>query len=276
MTTENKVAQVKRPSPNNILPIIVSVPHCGTLFPEELKSSFHSEFLSQPKDTDWFVHDLYDFVVDMGITLVSARYSRYVIDLNRSFEQINLYSDERRQTDLCPIYTFAGEPLYKLDKDISQIEIKRRLAAYYWPYHEVLDREMKVHLNSQGRVLLFDAHSIARCVPEIRNEPFPDVILGDNYGKTCAPELTEKAQHILTLSPLDNAHNEPFRGGQITRYWGRPQENRHALQLEMSQDLYMDTNTVKFNPAKADRVRDTLTRLLEGLHETLMRLETVT
>lgn len=275
MKTNSNIAQIKRPSSKNLLPIIVSVPHCGTLFPEELKHDFHAKYVQHPVDTDWFVHQLYDFVVDMGITLISANYSRYVIDLNRSSEQENLYQDQRRQTALCPSYTFAGDPLYVKDHKITQAEIDRRLQAYYWPYHHLLDQEMQAHLKNHGRVLLFDAHSIARCVPEIRKEPFPDVILGDNNGKTCAPELSEAAMRILTQSPLDNSYNDPFRGGQITRYWGRPQENRHALQLEMSQDLYLDPSTITFAPAKADRVRDTLQKLFESLYETLMRIKAV-
>ena len=43
------------------VPIILSVPHSGVGFPDEIKSHYRAEIVAQPDDTDWFVHDLYNF-----------------------------------------------------------------------------------------------------------------------------------------------------------------------------------------------------------------------
>ena len=95
------------------VPIIVSVPHCGTLFPDELKQEYKAELISAPDDTDWFVDQLYDFSIDMGITMIKSAYSRWVIDLNRDRHSHPLYTDGRIITGLCPVTTFLGEPLYR-------------------------------------------------------------------------------------------------------------------------------------------------------------------
>ena len=68
------------------VPIVLSVPHCGTAFPSEIIDDYKAEKITAPDDTDWFVHDLYDFVSDLGVTLIHANYSRWVIDLNRDPE----------------------------------------------------------------------------------------------------------------------------------------------------------------------------------------------
>lgn len=38
------------------LPLIISVPHCGTFFPDELIHDFLPEQLSDLDDTDWLQH----------------------------------------------------------------------------------------------------------------------------------------------------------------------------------------------------------------------------
>src|SRR3712207_430138 len=84
------------------VPIILSVPHSGTEFPEELKAQYRPEMIEQPDDTDWFVHDLYNFAPELGITVIHAKYSRWVIDLNRDPTSEPLYNDGRIITGLTP------------------------------------------------------------------------------------------------------------------------------------------------------------------------------
>ena len=119
------------PSKNSEVPILVSVPHCGTSFPDELKDQYVPDLIRSPDDTDWFVNTLYDFVADMGITMIAAYYSRWVIDLNRDPQSKPLYSDGRIITSLCPTTTFLGEPIY-LDgrKEVAATEIQRRVDVY--------------------------------------------------------------------------------------------------------------------------------------------------
>src|SRR6187431_2460409 len=120
----------------NQVPILISVPHCGIDFPNELKDQYKPNLASSPDDTDWFVDQLYDFAPSMGITMITAVYSRWVIDLNRDPESKPLYSDGRIITGLCPTTTFLGEPLYNDErKEVDQTEVTRRLEKYYHPYY---------------------------------------------------------------------------------------------------------------------------------------------
>lgn len=250
------------------VPLLVSVPHSGTEVPPEVAGRLLPRYVSSPEDTDWFVHELYGFVVELGATLLHARYGRYTIDLNRDPADRPLYSDSRRETTLVPTHSFAGEPLYR--DPPGPDERRRRLKVYFEPYHRqiaVTAAELKEEF---GAVLVYDAHSIKRLVPLISPTPFADVILGDQKGKTAAPSLTAAALEGLRRGPFRVAHNEPFQGGYITRHFGRPETGVHAIQLEMSQDVYM-TGT-KLDPPKADRMRAVLRQTLEGLIERVSRI----
>ncbi|MBL3657828.1 N-formylglutamate amidohydrolase [Fulvivirga sediminis] len=254
------------------VPILISVPHCGTEFPQEIKSGYNEDLIKAPDDTDWFVDKLYDFAPEMGITMITANYSRWVIDLNRDPESEPLYDDGRIITDLCPTTTFAGEPIYKDGHMPGGKEIERRLKEYYWPYYAQVEK-MLSHLKSEyGKVLFWDAHSIRQYVPLIRDEVFPDLILGDNKGRAAHKTLISTALDALSAKRLKLEHNYPFKGGHLTRYFGRPDENQHALQLEMSKINYMDNKESNYDEERAGHIRVLLQENFKMLIETLNTL----
>ncbi len=247
-------------------PIILSSPHSGIEFPQEIRHFFRPEVLQRPEDTDWYVHDLYDFAIDLNITQITAEYSRYVVDLNRDFKGESLYHDGRFVTGVVPTQSFSQKNLYIKDLPTSA-EIERRLKIYYWPYYYKI-QELLLEIKKEfGFAILFDCHSIKRNVPSISNEPFPDLILGDNDSTSANTILSEIALKTLSQNKLFQiTHNHPFKGGHITRWFGKPNENIHALQLEMSQDLYLDDNG-SYNELKATVIRERLRATLENLME---------
>lgn len=255
-----------------VVPIIVSVPHCGVDFPAEVRDDYIPEKRDQPDDTDWYVHDLYDFVSELGITMIHARYSRWVIDLNRDPESLPLYDDGRIITGLTSTTDFFGEKIYKERKDPNHEEVDRRLEQYYWPYYQKVQELLDARKQQFGKVLLWDAHSIRRLVPTIREEPFPDLILGDNENATADPKLIQTALDSLSQGACEVSHNYPFKGGHITRYFGRPDEHQHALQLEMNKILYMNDEELQYDPRRADQMRDILRPTLEALISTIKEL----
>lgn len=259
-----------QPATSPEVPILLSVPHCGTGFPDELKEEFHPEHVSFPDDTDWFVDQLYDFAPSMGITLISARVSRYVIDLNRNPEEKPLYSDGRLITGLCPTTTFLGEPLYRDGRtQVKPEEVQRRLARYFEPYHQKIQSLLDGLRERHGKVLLWDCHSIRRHVPTIHKEPFPDLILGDVDGTSASPGVIEAALSVLDHSPYRTLHNSPFKGGYITRHFGNPATEQHALQLEMTKVNYMDASERSYDEAKAAKIREVLRRVFLKLIDQL-------
>lgn len=248
------------------VPIIISVPHCGRLFPDDIKKEFDQDLIQSPDDTDWFVDRLYDFAPALGITMITATYSRWVIDLNRHPESKPLYADGRMITGLCPTTTFLGQPLYKDGRtELSKSEQDLRLEKYYWPYHYILEDLLHTAKAQFGKVLLWDCHSIRQQVPTLHNGKFPDLILGDSNEISAAFELIRSAQNTLQKSSYSFSHNHPFKGGYITRYYGRPEFNQSALQLEMSKINYMDDAEINYHPERAERMRDLLKSTFEQL-----------
>ena len=267
---------LKKPSGGSI-PVLISVPHCGTEIPDETKPAIEEKFLRDQPDTDWLVHELYSFAGAIGATLIHARYSRYVIDLNRDPAGGTLYSDGRRETTLIPRLTFDGETIYKANRYPDATEVSRRIYAYHQPYYDAIGQTLAEFKQKHKHVLFFDAHSIKRLVKSISAEPFPDMILGSKDGSSAAQELIDTALLKLNEPKVYSiSHNSPFKGGQLTRHFGRPRDRIHALQLEMSQDVYLQNRSdgvVTLDPAKGPKIQSILRSMIEELAKTLTGLQ---
>ncbi len=227
-----------------------------------------TDMADRPDDADWFIEQLYDFAPSMGITLISANYCRWVIDLNRDPESKPLYNDGRVITGLVPVTDFNGNNLYDGELPDNN-EINQRLEDYYVPYHKKVDELLEETKAAFGKALLFDAHSIRKSVPGIQNEPFPDLILGDNDLQSAAPFITAAAYEALHKGPFRLEHNKPFKGGYITRYFGRPHQDFHALQLEMAKINYMDDSETHYHPERAEKMRALLQNMFTELIKAL-------
>lgn len=240
------------------VPILVSVPHSGTDFPEEIKQQYKPAQLASLEDTDWFVDKLYDFVSELGVTIIKAKYSRWVIDLNRNLNNKALYQDGRVITEIVTRTNFLGETIYKDNAYPDVSEIQRRVDLYYQPYHQKIQEILDSFKVQYGKALLYDAHSIKKHVPSIRKEAFPDFVLGTNQEKSASQELIQIAIETLSKTAYSFSHNSPFRGGAITRSFGKPEKGYHAIQLERSKSIYMDDNEKNYSPERADKLKKVL------------------
>ena len=253
------------------VPVILSIPHSGTYFPDEVKDNFDPKMLETLDDTDWYLDQLYDFAASEGIMTIKANYHRWVIDLNRDPESKPLYDDGRQITGLTPLKAFSGKDLYK-NEGPDQEEIKRRLEAYYWPYYKKLEEITTDMREKYPHVLVWDAHSIRHKVPSIQLSVFPELILGDYEKRSAHPMLISKAIELLGSSAYSFAHNHPFKGGHITRYFGNPSKGVHALQLEMSKLNYMNLSEVNYNEIRASQIKDLLKNTLYHLSNIIQML----
>jgi N-formylglutamate deformylase len=248
------------------IPILVSVPHCGTSFPDEIRPEFDQSIIASPEDTDWFVDRLYGFAPSMGITMLTAEYSRWVIDLNRHPDRKPLYTDGRIITDLCPTTTFLGKSIYRDGRQkVDDAEIRRRRHLYFEPYHNMLAKLLADLKAEFGHVLLWDCHSIKQHVPTIQPDKFPDLILGSADGSSADKSLIELALTTLGKGNYSMKHNHPFKGGFITRHFGRPIEKQHALQLEMSKINYMNNSETSYDTGRAEKMEQLLITTLSNL-----------
>ena len=241
-------------------PLLVSVPHDGRLIPDGQRARMTEAGLAIP-DTDWHVAQLYGFAAELGASLLVARYSRYVVDLNRPPDDVSLY-EGRVATGLCPRYTFAGEPLYHDDAPVPQGEVATRTERYWRPYHERLGLALDAIRARHGFAFLWDAHSIPSRVPRLFDGELPVLNLGNFDGASCDPGLALELHGIASASPYESVLNGRFKGGYITRRYGDPANGVQAMQLELAQRAYMDEVSQQFDASLASKLRDTLRALL--------------
>ena len=240
-------------------PLLVSMPHTGTYVPDDLKKRLTAAALALP-DTDWHLENLYDFLQDIGASVLVATHSRYVVDLNRPPDDENLYPGQDT-TGVVPVDTFHKEALYAGPVP-SAGEAAQRIEACWKPYHARLEEALRELKARHGYALLWDAHSIFSEVPRFFQGKLADLNLGTADGKSCAPGIGEslfkKIQHYGAVL------NGRFKGGYITRRYGDPANGIYAVQLELSEATYMEERPpYRFREDLARRLRPQLRTLLE-------------
>jgi N-formylglutamate deformylase len=236
--------------------MLISMPHNGQEIASEIASTM-TETAKKVPDTDWYMDKLYDFAQALGITIIKPTYNRYVIDLNRDISGVNLYPGAN-STELCPTTAFDNSPLYLPENTPSEAEISRRIEHYWQPYHDALSTTLAEMKAEFGKVVLLDAHSILSHVPRFFEGQLPDFNFGNADGKSCADELINEIEQ-LDLAPYSSVVNGRFKGGYITRAYGDPSNNIHAIQLELSQHTYMDEPSNHYNEVNAAQVKEKLT-----------------
>lgn len=215
-------------------PLVVSLPHTGTDIPDEIVGDLVSPWLAR-KDCDWWIERLYDFAADLGATTVRTSVSRTAIDVNRDPTGISLYPGQAT-TELCPTTTFDGEPLYREGR---APDVALRKARWFEPYHAALAAEIEHARGTHGTIVLYDCHSIRSIIPRLFEGTLPHFNIGSNSGTSCAPALQATIEAICDATELGRVSNGRFKGGFITRNYGRPGDGVHAVQMELACRAYM-------------------------------------
>ncbi len=245
-------------------PLLISLPHVGTGIPDALKPRFVERALGV-EDTDWHLEPLYAFARELGAGMLVPSHSRYVIDLNRPPENTPMYAGANN-TELCPTRFFSGEPLYREPFADEKSEIDRRRAAYWQPYHETLDTELARLQSEHGHAILWDGHSIRSELPWLFEGRLPDLNLGTASATSCAASLRRALMNVLEQQrSFSHVTDGRFKGGHITRFYGRPRQGIHAVQLEMCWSTYMEEEPpFVISPERARRLQPVLRSLLQA------------
>ena len=242
------------------IPILISMPHNGLEIPSDIKSDFTPSALNRI-DTDWYMDKLYQFAVDKGCFMLSPKYSRYVIDLNRPKDDENLYPGQDT-TSLCPTTQFDKSPIYKDNCEPTAQEIENRVSQYWQPYHSRLQETLQAIEANWGIALLFEAHSIKSKVPRFFTGQLPDFNFGDYNHQSCSKELSQMVDN-WNPSDYSKVFNGRFKGGYITRAYGQPKNNIHSIQLELSQATYLNEESLDYDLQKVDKVKPILEQMFE-------------
>jgi N-formylglutamate deformylase len=253
-------------------PLVVSIPHAGIDL-AGFEPAFADPWLAR-KDADWRLDELYDFIEPLGATIVRTKLSRSIIDVNRDPSGASLYPG-LATTELCPTTSFDGEPLYRAGRapDAGGIAERRRL--YFEPYHAALGGEIARLRGRFERVALFDAHSIRSRIPRLFDGELPVFNVGTNAGASCNAGLRQAVGTVLAASNDSVVLDGRFKGGWITRAYGKPDEGVEALQLEIACRAYMqepecpkpENWPAPIDEARARSTRATLERVLQTILE---------
>ncbi|MGB3293748.1 MAG: N-formylglutamate amidohydrolase [Phormidesmis sp.] len=208
------------------LPVVANLPHSGLELPPNVASQFTDEHLRSLPNSDWHLQPLYSFLPSLGITVMQANYSRYVVDLNRALKPPFFGSF---WSAVIPEQTAFKQPVYV--QQPSQAEVIARIDKFYTPYHQRLSTLIDEMIAQFGKVVLLDLHSFMGLITD-------DVCLGNANGKTCAPELIERTAACFVRQGYQVVTNKVFTGGFITRQYGQ-QPQVEALQIEIRYPLYL-------------------------------------
>jgi N-formylglutamate amidohydrolase len=259
-------------------PLVLDSPHSGSDYPADFRPACGPEDYRRAEDMD--VDVLFGAAAELGAVLVAARFPRIYCDANRAVDDLDpraivgdlgmaLNPTAKARLGKGVVWQAVppqGAPLYARPLDAAQV--RRRLDACWHPYHATLAAVLDDTHARFGRVFHLDCHSMQAISSAMHEEgagkPRADIVLSDREGETCAPAFLEAARSLLTAEGLNVAVNDPYKGAEIVRRYGRPGEGRHSLQLEVNRRLYMDEARLERTAGFA-ATQQLLTRFLASL-----------
>jgi len=258
------------------LPLVLASPHSGTEYPADFLAASRLDPVALRRSEDSFVDELFGAGPRLGAPLLSARFPRAYVDVNREAYEL----DPSMFADALPNFVNAGSPRVRMGlgtiarivaggeeiyaKKLRFAEAQRRIERLYRPYHRALRGLVEETEALFGGCLLIDCHSMPSGTDSACERSGADIVLGDCHGVSCAPRFVEAARRLLTERGFAVAINSPYAGGFTTGHYGRPSVRRHALQIEVNRGLYMNERDYQRKP--------NFTRLVQDLAELVDRL----
>jgi N-formylglutamate deformylase len=139
----------------------------------------------------------------------------------------------------------VGESQEIYNRRLTVPEGLERIERLYKPYHRALRCRVQEIVQDFGLAVLIDCHSMPSASLPSERHSRPDIVLGDRYGTSCSPVLTDVVEHTLRQMGYRVHRNKPYAGGYITESYGNPQAGMHALQIEINRALYMDEAAIE-------------------------------
>lgn len=255
-------------------PIVVEIPHAGLESAPPFLEPLSAPARSLARDADLYVDSLYSEAPDVGATVLVARTSRYVIDVNRGERDVDAEvvegarADVRLHHGLVWRTTSDGEPA--LSRRLSVHELEERLDLVWRPYHRELAAIVERKRARFGIAVVLAAHSMPSldrgprrdAVESVRSRA--DVVPGTRGRRSAAGRFIDAVEEHAVAHGWTVRHDEPYAGGFTTQHYGRPSESIHAIQVELSRRLYVDETTLRPLPS-FEAVRDWCSLLVSKL-----------
>ena len=260
-------------------PFVFASPHSGSDYPDDLLAASRLDPHSLRKSEDSFVDELFADAPSRGVPLLRANFPRAYLDLNREAWELDptMFDDDLPDYVNTRSYRVAGG-LGTIARVVSSgaeiyggklrfAEAVRRVNELYMPYHRALTDLLEATRRRFDNAILIDCHSMPSVGGPLDSDSGherAEIVLGDRYGTSCTPALTDAIEETLTSLGYAVRRNTPYAGGYITRHYGRPGNGVHAVQIEINRALYMDESNIRRLP-RMGTVKAHMTQLIEVL-----------
>ena len=241
------------------LPFIISIPHCSSRIPEEIRQYIALSDLEVQASVDSGSRKVFQSLP--AETVLYAKWSRLVVDLNRDPKR-------RDKKGVIAQVDYYGRSVYNSGFILDEKEIKRRLIKYYWPFHN----QLKEAFERPEIKVLFDCHSLNGIGPAEApdaGKKRKDIILGnngDNNGNsdgnrgriTCPTAYMHMMKMAFEKKGLSVSINDPYAGGFIMKNYGQKfvSSGKMSVQIEINQNLYIDPSSGRISPKRINDVKD--------------------
>jgi N-formylglutamate amidohydrolase len=257
-------------------PVVCNSPHSGRSYPADFLTMSRLDLPGLRRSEDTFVDELFADAVRHGAPLMRAHFPRAFLDVNREPYELDprmfdgrlpAFANTRSLRVAGGLGTIArvvGDAREIYDRRLPVDEALRRIELYYKPYHRALRRLVLQAQSTFGLAVLLDCHSMPSNAGGREERPRADMVLGDRYGTSCAPAVTDVIEESLRALGYAVLRNKPYAGGFITEHYGDPAAGLHAVQIEINRALYMEEREYR----KSDRfetVRADLGRMVSAL-----------
>ena len=256
-------------------PIVFASPHSGQAFTADFSDACIADIMDIRRIEDAYVDQLVGNATKLGAPLIAANVSRACLDLNRAANEIDQvmlskpieYPRPHRTPRVIaglgciPRVAFAGSPIY--GRKLAPEDVFERLESVYHPYHNTLETLIDKTRKTFGMSILVDCHSMPSQTET--GAPVADIVLGDRYGAACSEQIIKQLETSFRTRGYQVARNAPYAGGHVTVMHGRPDRQRHAVQIEINRRLYLDEHRVMLtNGFKA--LQQDLDKIFNELH----------
>src|SRR3954469_8192370 len=233
-------------------PVLFNSPHSGSIYPRDFLASSRLDIGTLRRSEDSFVDELMAGVVAQGFPLMHAHFPRCYVDVNREPYELDPRMFEGRLPSfantrsmrvaggLGTVARVVGDAQEIYNQRIPIDDALRRIEGLYKPYHRALRRLLtRVHRDF-GTAVLVDFHSMPSNVGAKDDRPRADIVIGDRYGTSCVPIVSEVTDEVFRALGYAVSRNKPYAGGFITEHYGNPAAGLHSIQIEVNRALYMD------------------------------------
>jgi len=255
-------------------PVVVEIAHAGLYVPPPFLEPLAAPARSLARDADLYVDEIYGDAAAEGASVLVARTSRYVIDVNRAETDVDAEVVEGARTDVTLHHglvwrtTSEGDPA--LARKLTRDELDERLDKVWRPYHRTLADLILRKRSRFGLCVVLAAHSMpsverpggggngngGRRASRSSEEgalgrpgrPRADVVPGTRGRRSAAPQFIDAVEARATAQGWSVRHDDPYAGGFTTQHYGRPEAGVHVVQVELARRLYLDEGTLRRGP----------------------------